>query len=144
VEDSAKTEAQPTENATKTPSTEPVKPTQPRNDDRITRLERLVTTSLLAQEKRDLPEGFNHAVLDGMDPVDQIEFLTRFKAAMPKIEQKQTDNRKVGATVPAKPAKATEDSEPGSMAERSRIAREKLAEHRKAGGPGIIAGGFYK
>jgi hypothetical protein len=115
-------------------------------------MERLIVTSLLTQAKAGLPDGFNQAALDGMDAMDQIEFLDRFKAAMPKpaapaaapASQSKTTTpaAKPGATVPAMPT-GVATVEPGSMAERARLARETLQERRQRGEKGLHAGGAY-
>jgi hypothetical protein len=113
----------------------------------MARMERLIVTTLLNQAKSDLPDGFNAAALDGMDPLDQVDFITRFKLAMPKAvpasqSKTTTPAAKPGATVPAKPT-GVATIEPGSMAERARLARETLQERRQRGDRGLVAGGMH-
>ena len=108
---------------------------------KIERLEKLVYGSFLAQAKAGLPDGFNEAVLQGLDPVEQIEFINRFKAALPQPAEKPAAERKLGATVPAKPAKPTEGPEPGSMAERSKAFQDQLKARTSKS---AIVTGFYR
>lgn len=98
---------------------------------------------MLVQAKASLPEGFNEKALEGLDPLAQVEFISRFTAAMPKPAEKTPATRQLGAQVPAK-ASIPEDEPPAaSMAERARVTKELLAENRKKGGKGIIVG-MYK
>ena len=98
---------------------------------------------MLVEAKASLPEGFNEKALEGLDPLDQVEFINRFKAALPKATEKTPATRQIGAQVPAKAAKPDADVPATSMAERARVTKELLAENRKNGGKGIIVG-MYK
>lgn len=109
-------------------------------------MEKTDIDSLLAQEKADLPEGFNVKVLEGMEPADQVMFLQRFKAAYPKkakpvdiLAEKPITTRQVGAQVPNRYIMVEEsddsaqDMEPRPKAKKSSIPHYQPPKKHKKG-----------
>jgi hypothetical protein len=109
--------------------------------EKLARLEKIVFNTMLVEAKASLPEGFNEKALEGLDPLDQVEFINRFKAALPKATEKTPATRQIGAQVPAKAAKPQEGASPGSMAERAKFNQELLKGNQ--GKPGVVSG-MYK